>query len=91
VKLIYGSSAEADLNRIFDYIAEDNPRAAERTLLRIEQTLLLLAEFPDIGHTGDVSETREFVIPNLKYRIVYRMEGNAIRVLNVNHTARQWP
>ena len=91
MRLIYSPSARFDLNHVFDYIAKDNPRAAEETVLRIEQTLLLICQFPELGRLGQVPETREFSIPNLKYRIVYRVEIDAIRVLSVVHTSRRWP
>lgn len=91
MKLIYSPSAESDLTRIFTYIAEDNPRAAEETILRIEQTLLLVRQFPEMGRLGDFSGAREFSGPGLPYRIIYRIETEAIRVLNIIHTARQWP
>ncbi len=91
MKLIYAPSAEADLDEIFDYIAIENQRAAEEVILRIEQTLVLVSNFPEMGRPGIVAETREFSIPNLSYRIVYRLEDDAVRVLNVIHTSRQWP
>ncbi len=91
MKLIYAPSAKADLNQIFDYISKDNPRAAEETVLRLEQTLFLVCQFPEMGHLGELPETRELSVPGLTYRIIYKVEVEAIRVLNIIHTARQWP
>ena len=91
MKLIYSPTARNDLLLIFDYIASNNRRAAEETILRIEQTLLLVCQFPEMGRVGDIPGTREFAIPNLKYRIVYRIEDDTVRVLTIIHTSRQWP
>lgn len=91
MKLIYSPTARNDLFLIYDYIANDNRRAAEETILRIEQTLLLVCQFPEMGRIGDATDTREFSVPNLNYKIVSRVEADAVRVLNIIHSARQWP
>ena len=58
MKLVYSQAARKDLLLIFDYIASNNRRAAEETILRIEQTLLLVCQFPEMGRTGDNASAR---------------------------------
>jgi toxin ParE1/3/4 len=41
--------AEADLREIWRYIAADNPDAADRVLLRIDEKMQILRQFPRIG------------------------------------------
>ncbi|MBI2715336.1 MAG: type II toxin-antitoxin system RelE/ParE family toxin [Rhizobiales bacterium] len=41
--------AEADLRSIWRYIAYDNPAAADRILLRIDERMQILRHFPEIG------------------------------------------
>lgn len=41
--------AEADLRSIWRYIAYDNPAAADRILLRIDERMQILRRFPQIG------------------------------------------
>jgi toxin ParE1/3/4 len=41
--------ADADLREIWRYIATDNPDAADRVLLRIDERMQILREFPEIG------------------------------------------
>ena len=41
--------AEADLRSIWRYIAYDNPAAADRILLRIDERMQTLRHFPEIG------------------------------------------
>lgn len=91
MELRYSPEARADLNDIFGYIVQHHPRAAEETLLRIEQTALLLEEFPGLGHPGRVYGTREFFIPGLRYVLIYRVEEEIVRMLRVLHTRRRWP
>ena len=91
MRLVYSPDASADLHDIFDYIQPHNPRAAEEVILRIEQTALLLEGFPNLGRPGRVADTREFFVPSLRYVLIYRVEGEIIRMLRVLHTRRQWP
>ncbi|MGZ8341172.1 MAG: type II toxin-antitoxin system RelE/ParE family toxin [Telluria sp.] len=49
-----------------------------------------LADFPDIGRPGRVMGTRELIIhPN--YVIPYRVRGEFVDILRVQHVARRWP
>ncbi len=49
-----------------------------------------LASHPKLGRPGKIPGTRE-LIPHENYRLVYEIEGDAVWVLAVVHTARQWP
>lgn len=80
--------AQADLDEIWDYIAEDNATAADRLLGKLHEKLLLLATQPLIG------QAREELRPNLrsfsvgKYVIYYEPVGERINVLRILHGAR---
>lgn len=56
--------AEADLDEIWWYIAQDNPDAADRMLDRIEESCNTLAQFPLMG------VSREELLPSLRSRAV---------------------
>jgi toxin ParE1/3/4 len=72
-------------------IANDNPRAAERTVIAIREAVKLLSDFPAMGRTGRVSGTREMVVPGTPYIVPYRVRDNHIQILRVLHSARKWP
>jgi len=42
-------AAEQDLTEIVDYIADENPSAALKVIVRIEKNILKLEDFPLIG------------------------------------------
>ena len=46
---------------------------------------------PEIGHRGRILGTREIVMNDLPYIMVYQITGKDIRILAVMHTARKWP
>jgi len=83
--------ARADRKAIFDYIEEDNPRAAITVDERIRIRVVDLAQFPEMGRPGRIEGTRELVISGTPYIAAYRIEGDTVRVLRVLHGAQQWP
>lgn len=85
------AQAEEDLIEIWIYIAQDNPRAADRVLDEIEQRFFALVENPLMGRLRpDIApELRYFVVGN--YLILYRTISDGIQIVRVVHGARDLP
>ena len=83
--------AAASLEREADFIARDDPAAAERAVLAIVRTVERLAQQPALGRTGRVSGTRELVVPGTPYIVPYRVREGRVEGLHVFHAARRWP
>jgi toxin ParE1/3/4 len=49
-----------------------------------------LVDHPKLGRPGKIQGTRE-LIPHENYRLVYEISGEAVWMLALVHTARQWP
>jgi toxin ParE1/3/4 len=90
LKLFWTHEAEEDRAAIFDFIASENPAAAERMDIRFRDAVGRLAMLPMLGRAGRVAGTRE-LIPHKSYRIVYEVEDGRIVILAIVHTARLWP
>ncbi len=60
--VVWTQRARRNLNDIGEYIAQDDPAAAERTVRRIVEQVSGLAYYPRIGRPGRVEGTRELVI-----------------------------
>jgi len=88
--VVWTQRARRNLNDIGEYIAQDDPAAAERTIRRIVETVSSLAYYPLIGRIGRVEGTRELVIANTPYIAVYRTRER-VEVLLVRHAAQRWP
>ena len=84
-------TALANLNAEAEYISQDNPAAAARTVAAIVQATGHLKQFPASGRPGRVSGTRELVVSGTPYIVPYRVRGTAIELLRVFHSARKWP
>lgn len=83
-------SALADLIAIVEYIEKDNVERAKSFALEIRTKTNSLKQFPALGRPGRVIGTRELVIhPN--YIIAYRVRGDVVEILRVQHVARRWP
>ena len=91
MKLRWTLPAVEHLKEIFDYIAEDNPAAALRTVERIRLAIRQAAHMSYAGRTGRVGGTREMVVPGTSYIVAYRVLENAVHVLAILHGARRWP
>ena len=83
--------ALANLDAEAAYIARDNPAAAARVVMAIEEAVRNLTRFPALGRPGRVPGTRELVVPTTPYIIPYRVRNNAVEILRVFHASRKWP
>jgi plasmid stabilization system protein ParE len=83
--------AAADLEQVEAYVAQDDPRAAVRTVLRIVDTAERLAQFPDLGRPGRLEGIQELIVLGGTYILPYRVRTNRGEILRVFHHARRWP
>ena len=82
--------AEADIEAIVLYIAEDSPQAARRWTETIYTCCQRLGEMPEMGVArSDIREgLRTFPVGN--YLVLYRQVENGAEIVRVVHGARQW-
>lgn len=89
MKVVFRPAARNDLERIHEWIAKDNPRAAVEMIRRIEGKLMLLTSpaLARVGRPGLVDCTRELIEGS--YIVVYKIDEarGQIIVLAVVHGA----
>jgi toxin ParE1/3/4 len=90
VKLVFDDLALADLEGIYNWIAEDNAAAALKVVERLFASVEHLATFPRMGHAGRDEGTFEWVVPRLPYIVVYEThrERDEVIVVAVVHGAQ---
>ena len=74
-----------------EYIAKDNPVAAQKVVKSIYSAAEKLETFPELGKPGRVPGTRELPLPEYPYTIVYRVKALRVVVYAVLHQSRQHP
>jgi toxin ParE1/3/4 len=92
-KILWTDSAQADLESIIDFIAEEDPRNALRVLDRLEKRARTLRRFPERGRilsemrTLDVFLYRELI--EKPWRLIYRFDDKRVYVLAVLDSRRE--
>ena len=90
VIIIITASADADLEDIENYIAQDSPAVAQKFISRIFDKIDQLYEYPKSGKF--VPEIKDSSIRELlinKYRIIYQIKNNStIYIIRVVHGSR---
>ena len=90
LKLPWTRPALADLIEAQQYITRDNPAAAEALAKRVWDAANNLSVHPEIGRQGHVEGTREWLVSQTPYLIVYRVKGDTVEILRIWHGRRNW-
>jgi toxin ParE1/3/4 len=75
-----------------EYIESDRDLAtANRIARKIYDSVQTLRRLPYRGRNGRLENTRELVVPNLPWTVIYRVSSQSVTVLNIVHGAQRWP
>ena len=87
MKLYYSREAIADLQRLHQFIAKENPVAAQRISTDLISRLEYLSLFPKMGRsiqkTSDSERVRDFIFGN--YIVRYVLDGRGLTILRIWH------
>ncbi|TPG40999.1 type II toxin-antitoxin system RelE/ParE family toxin [Sphingomonas koreensis] len=83
VKLLWSMSAERDLDRLWQFLADRSVDLADRIEERIRIRAESLIVMPHQGRPIPGRPERELPIPDVQYVIVYAIGDDAIRILRV--------
>lgn len=89
-RLRWSARARQDLNNIQQYIDQDNPVAAARTVLRVVQQTGRIKAFPLSFEAiqPDRPEYRSMIIK--PFAVIYKVAPDEVIVLRVIHTSMKW-
>jgi plasmid stabilization system protein ParE len=97
VKLVFTGLARQDLSRLRDFIAENNPGAAQRAAARIKAASLLISQQPLLGRivrapSGSSLDVRELPVAfgASGYLIRYQILRSEVRILRIWHARENW-
>lgn len=84
-------SAEEDVEEIWTYIAHDNPEAATRFVLELEERVQALEQFPQrcllIPESEFLGRRYRHLILG-RYRVIFRISQETVFVLRIVHGSR---
>jgi len=87
-RVVWRTRALADLKQHRAWLATIENAKPARVIARIRNAANSLARLGDIGRPSRVEGLRELSVRGAPYLIVYRIEGEAIDILAVYHTAQ---
>lgn len=90
MQLFRTETYRADLERIVEYIAQNDLVAALSMWDEIEAQAERLRDFPHSGRVGRLPGTRELVVTRTSFLVVYRV-GENVELIRILHGAQQWP
>jgi toxin ParE1/3/4 len=82
------AQAEDDLLEIWNYIARDSDRTADRFLDRLHEKFVTLARNPQTGRARPDLRPDLRSFPNGAYLILYRVIDGGVEIVRVLHAAR---
>lgn len=91
MKIKWLRKALRNLEIAYEYIYANDPEAARQTIVRIRDAVAQLEQYPSMGRHGRVAGTRELVIVNTPYLVIYRVKEETIQIIRVLHASRKYP
>lgn len=80
--------AQRNLDAIEAYIAQDNPKAGAKLVLKIvKRTFSQLSKHPSSGKHGRIDGTRELIFTDFPYIVIYTVQNEILYILSVFHTS----
>lgn len=89
--IVWEEESLCDREKIFEFLYDFNPKAAEKSDQLIEQKVENLLEQPLMGVEREGIRGRLLIIPEVSMIVSYWVDGVVIRVLRVLHQKQKFP
>jgi toxin ParE1/3/4 len=90
MRVVYTTEAIADLDGIFDYIANHYPAISDAFQNRLQAVIARITRWPESAQ--EVFErpgVRVAPLIRYPYKVFYRVSGDTIEILHVHHAVRE--
>ena len=78
--VVWSTQARDQFVATLNYIAKEDPHSANLVIKRLDKSLRLLSESPDMGVPAPILGVRTFVVPKTGHSFDYRTIRNEIRI-----------
>lgn len=85
----YSKPALLDIKDIRDYIAHDSPTNTKHFIKSIQERVIILEKYPEIGHLvlpERFTKLRQLL--HKSYRIVYHFSDDIVTIITIHHQTR---
>lgn len=89
--IVWEQKSLEDRQKIFEYLYEFNPVAAEKTDNIIESAAQNLIEYPQMGVKRQGVRGRLLIVPAISMVLSYMDDDQTIRIMRVLHQRQQFP
>ena len=89
--IVWEEESLNDREKIFEFLFDFNPSAAEKTDQIIEYKVENLLEHPLMGVQRDIFQGRILIIPEVLMIVSYWLDGETIRIMRVLHHKQKFP
>ena len=71
------------------YLKAHFPNKLKPTYVKIVAACRQFVDYPKMGRVGRVRESRDYVMPDLPYVIIYQEHDSSLTIFRVYHAARR--
>src|SRR5437899_12429198 len=89
IPMTWSDQANRELRELRQRIAKDTPRRANEYVRKLREAVSGLRRFPESGAVvEEINDPSIREIPYDRYRVIYRYDGEGVRILSVWPAAR---
>ena len=88
---ILAPEAEDDIIALREYLFSQYAEESFFGMLqKIEKTISLLCEFPEMGEKQVHENIRKFPIPKTKIVLIFRVQKDTLQIIRIFHSSQKW-
>jgi plasmid stabilization system protein ParE len=91
MRAVYLKRALHDLLWWREYYEKVFPEGKDKAEKQFDKTIAMLLGNPYLGHPTDEPGVREFSIPRMPFSLIYRIDGEVLRIARVADQRSKWP
>lgn len=91
LRLVLTTTAMKNISDIAEYYESKQNGLGARFAMYHKQQTEILKKMPNIGRTGKVFGTRELLLHEFPYIVVYRVRSDFVQILRIFHQQRFYP
>lgn len=89
--ILWEKDALKDRKRLYEFLYEFNPIAADKTDDLLVEKIKLLIEQPNMGVVKPNQKGRMLIIPDVSLLLLYHLDQSNIQILRILHMKQKFP